>query len=280
MTYDETLDLLSGVRMLWPHSELGEPEEAAAMWHAKLAPFDLADAEGAIQRLADAGREHAPLPGVVVHALELDRQGDAPSFEDMQLWLSRHSGLLPYGQSNTPQDTAVAVARLAQAGAHEAVLRFVAAQGVFAVRMMPDPALHGLGLNENADRRDLARDYRGRVLPQWRDDPAPGRALERVCRGSGLDPGELTERAALELDEQRQRLEVAQRPELPAGEEPDEPMVDFDPAELHAQMKVERQRAAAEREERLLAQRREEAEARRAAQAELAEHARRRGSGG
>jgi hypothetical protein len=184
MTQDEVLDLLSILRGWWPHSDIdqGDPVATARLWLARLASYACEDVERVVKRLSDAGREHAPTVGVVVNALELDRQGDPPSFDELQAWLSRHVRLLPYGEANTPADTTRAVQRLAAAGAHEALLRFVAAHGVYAVRMMPDASVEALDPGRSADRRDMARDYRARVVADWRADPRPGRAVERARR--------------------------------------------------------------------------------------------------
>jgi hypothetical protein len=156
-------------------------------------------------------------------------------------------------------------------------LRLVAAHGVYAVRFAPDPALQPLDANQKADRRDLARDYRGGILADWKADPTPGRALERACRPVGLNPAAVTELAVREHQAQLERAATAERLQLPAGDpDPDEPMVEFDPQQLLADMRAEREHADAERKERLLTQRREESEARRAALAELAAHTQRR----
>jgi hypothetical protein len=74
--------------------------------------------------------------------------------------VARNIRLIPYDAS-TPEDTADAIERMALAGAHEAVLRWVQAVGVYAVRMTPDPALMALDIGQQADRRDRARHYLG-----------------------------------------------------------------------------------------------------------------------
>lgn len=187
MTHNDVLDVLSVVAIKWPNSNLGERQAAAANWLDALGAFDRDDVAAAVKRLAAAGREFAPTADQVAQEVQLALQGPPPSFDEVQAFLSRHIRCLPYGQANTPSDTVTAIEQLADAGAHEAVLRFVVAHGVYAARMMPDPTLQALDPNQLADRRDRARDYTHRVLADWRRDPRPGVALAQAIRQ--LEPG-------------------------------------------------------------------------------------------
>jgi hypothetical protein len=77
------------VALKWPHSTLGDPTEAVAGWLDELAPFDRDQAEAAVRRLA--GREFAPTVGLVAQEIRRAAQGPAPSFDELQQWLSRHA---------------------------------------------------------------------------------------------------------------------------------------------------------------------------------------------
>lgn len=188
MTGDEVLDLLTAVRGWWPQSDVdgGDPGATAALWHAELREVDAGEALAAARRLRDSGRAFAPVLGELIAAVGAARQGDPPGFDDVQAFIARHASALPYSPTLThgPADTVTAIEVLAARGAHEAVLRFVAAQGLRAVKRLPDPSLQPLDRNQLADRRDAAREYAQRVVPEWRADPARGRALERAERAA------------------------------------------------------------------------------------------------
>lgn len=81
MTRQETAQILAGVRLLWPHSNLGQPSDATAAWHRLLERFTAQDVELAVRELAATGREHAPPPGVVLRTVA-DRATDLPTWED------------------------------------------------------------------------------------------------------------------------------------------------------------------------------------------------------
>lgn len=248
MTRDDVIDALSFVVVKWPNAKLPSREEAIAGWLDELAELDSSEVSAALRRMSN--REFAPNAGQVAQEAHLARQGTPLSFDELQALLSRHVRLLPYGQRNTPADTALAVAALQDAGAHEALLRFVQQHGLYAVRMMPDPAEHALDPNQLADRRDMSRSYRDTTLPGWQRDPRHGQALERAAERAGLDAGELLELAA---GARRERLAAAAtRPALPSGEPlpaAGEPTID--PAAALAAWRAERARArAAEREQR------------------------------
>lgn len=204
MTREEVSDLLEVVDKLWAHSNVvsGDIELTINVWHMVLAQVPAKAAQEALMTMARSGREHAPDPGVLFAKAHRSQVAEPPSFEEAQDFLARHASCLPYGQSNTPEDTVRAVEALAEAGAHEVILRFVQAQGVYAIRMMPDPSLQPLDVGQQADRRDKARDYRSRTLEDWRADPTPGLALTRA-RQRVLEPGvtQLRQRIAGQLDE-------------------------------------------------------------------------------
>jgi hypothetical protein len=150
----------------------------------------------AVTRFAKAGERFPPTSGWVCSEVARRSQAAAPSFDDAQRWIARNIRLIPYDAS-TPEETAAAIERMALAGAHEAVLRWVQAVGVYAVRMTPDPALMALDIGQQADRRDRARHYLGVIVPEWRDDPRPGLALERAR--AALEGGELRRLDAAQL---------------------------------------------------------------------------------
>jgi hypothetical protein len=73
---DETVDLISAVRLLWPHSFLGgDDREVVLTWHGMLRDADAAEALAAVQELAAEGRDHAPPVGVVVKRVAERRSG-------------------------------------------------------------------------------------------------------------------------------------------------------------------------------------------------------------
>lgn len=187
MTPGEVARLLEHVSKRWPHAQLDT--DAGDVWLEDLADVPAEEAQAAVRRWARAGERFPPPSGWVRSDVERAAQAPAPSFDDLQATLSR---LLPRCSPYSPTmtytvaDTAETVARLAEAGAHEAVLRFVAAHGVQAVKRMPDPTWQPLDRNQQADRRDMARDYRDRVLTAWAADPRPGLALEQARRSAGL----------------------------------------------------------------------------------------------
>ena len=187
MTREEVSDLLEVVDKLWPHSNIvgGNLDLTIKVWHMvmKEAPADAV--QEALMAEVAKGEKFAPPPGVLYAQALRVRAGEPPSFEDMQAFLARHTRCLPYGPFNTPEDTVKAIGALSEAGAHEAILRFVASQGVYAIRMMPDPTLQPLDVGQQADRRDKAREYRQRTLEDWRADPTPGVALVRAQSALG-----------------------------------------------------------------------------------------------
>lgn len=178
MTLPELARLLDRVQQRWASVRIDTG--AADAWAEDLAGAPFEAALGQVVAYAREGHEFAPTSGEIRRRLVVLAQATPPGFDELQAFLSRHVRSLPYGQTNSPADTVEALERLAEAGAHEALLRFVAAHGVYAVRMMPDPSLEGLDMNQQADRRDKARDYQRRVLPEWQRDPRPGLALERA----------------------------------------------------------------------------------------------------
>jgi hypothetical protein len=208
MTGDEVLDTLSMVRLWWPHSDVdgGDPAAAARAWHAVLEPYHRDDVEATLRRLLASGREHAPTVGVVVSEVERARQGDPPSFDEAQAFIARNVRALPYSPTghHSQSDTVEAIAALAERGAHEVVLRLVASLGLYAIRHMPDPTLQPLDLNQRATRRDHEREYRHRVVSDWREDPTPGLALaraeQRALRAGDATLRPLDARAVLALD--------------------------------------------------------------------------------
>jgi hypothetical protein len=193
MTRRDVLGVLGVVRRAWPHSDIdaGDPEGNARLWHAALKDYERDEVEAAITRMAVGGREHAPIVGVVAHAIEMERQGPPPPFDAVGDAMMRAQRVLPYDPWGrySPADTARAVAVLAARGVHEAVLRFVQERGLRAVVTMPWDDREPLDQNQSADHRDMARHYRDVTVPGWRERPQSGLALERACRTAGLDAG-------------------------------------------------------------------------------------------
>jgi hypothetical protein len=194
VTPSEVSRLLGLVARRWPHAPL--PPESGDVWLEDLAAVPAEEAVAAVTRFAKAGERFPPTSGWVCSEVARRSQAAAPSFDDAQRWIARNIRLIPYDAS-TPEETAAAIERMALAGAHEAVLRWVQAVGVYAVRMTPDPALMALDIGQQADRRDRARHYLGVIVPEWRDDPRPGLALERAR--AALEGGELRRLDAAQL---------------------------------------------------------------------------------
>lgn len=189
MTRQETGAVVAVVRMLWPHSKLGNSsDEVVGIWHDLLGRFDRRIVEVTIRQLAESGREQAPPPGVVVSAVRQREALPAPSFDDMQAFLSQHARCFPYHEKGE-RALVAALESLAAHGSHEAVLRFVLDKGTATVRNMPDPSWEDLDAGALADRRDLVRFYENVTLAGWRRDPTAGRALERAREHYGAaDP--------------------------------------------------------------------------------------------
>lgn len=282
MNRPDTLKLIGLVRMLWPHSRVGEdlPEdELLNAWHTILADTPLTEATAVVERLARAGREHAPPVGVIAAGVDRRRHGEAPSFEDAMAQLVKFNWCLPYRPegANPPDDLVVCLDAMQRAGAPEILQRLVAALGVYAVRMMPDGSRYPLDPNQRAVRRDYARQYTDAVVPAWRQDPRPGLALARAVRAFG----EVPESRRLEPPPVR-RLQIAPPEPVPV---PGEPMVDFVPAtrddpgtvgRLLAEGRAQRARERAAKLAAEAAERARDREATVAAERELAEHAQRR----
>lgn len=74
MNGTETAGVLLMVRSMWPHSNLGsDPRAVLRVWHDELGKYPRESVEAVIRGFAHQGKEHAPLVGQVVHALEVDR---------------------------------------------------------------------------------------------------------------------------------------------------------------------------------------------------------------
>jgi hypothetical protein len=203
VTRAETSEVLAMIGLHWPHSNLGEnPVQVLDFWHAQLGDLPADAVAEALTDLSREGREHAPPVGVVFNRAVRGLHELPPSFEDMLLFFSRHHRCFPYRDGhNQPEDTVACIEALTEAGAHEAVLRFVAEQGVYAVRTIPDGSMHPLDMNQQADRRDKARHYEHRTVPAWRADPRPGLALAQASRvlERGAGPRKLDVLGALGL---------------------------------------------------------------------------------
>ena len=271
MTQDQTGQVIAVVRALWPHSELGGDTDATlGAWHGLLGELPFEAVQASIMRLAKAGREHAPPPGVVARDVAIAAAAPAPGFDEVQAYLSRNTRLLPYAGDD--RDTLEAVVSLTRAGAHEAVCRWVAEVGLYAARMTPDPTLQPLDPNQLADRRDRARSYERRTVPAWEADPTPGLAVELVRR-----------KAAHVEQRDQARIERAQRRRLEAVPEPAVDPTDLTGREAIAQFQrrlAEGRLRAARAHAEVEAERRADDEARAEAEAELRDLGDRRQGGG
>jgi hypothetical protein len=89
MTREETAQILTVVRLLWPHSNLGHnPQEVVGIWHSMLATADRESVELAVREQAAAGREHAPPVGVIVKSVA-DRTEDIPDWDEVEREIRR-----------------------------------------------------------------------------------------------------------------------------------------------------------------------------------------------
>lgn len=83
MNLTETTRVLAAVRLLWPHSNLGDdPQAVIRMWHSFLSDLDYRRVDSAIRELAAQGREFAPAVGLVVKTVA-DRIVDSPDFDEV-----------------------------------------------------------------------------------------------------------------------------------------------------------------------------------------------------
>lgn len=160
----------------WPHRPVGA--DSLPIWREDLGDVSVEEAHAAIRDMARAGREFPPTSGQILSHIRRANQAPPPSFEDMQRILAKNMHHLSDGVNDRPIEEALQ--RLMNAGVHEAVCLFVAQQGIFAVRMMPDNSMHSLDPGLMADRRDKARQYEQRTIPAWEQDPTPGLALSQV----------------------------------------------------------------------------------------------------
>lgn len=72
------------VRVLWPHSQLGDdPRAVLKLWHAMLGGFEHEDVEAAVKEWAAIGERHAPLPGVLV-AMVSRRAVELPEWDEVR----------------------------------------------------------------------------------------------------------------------------------------------------------------------------------------------------
>jgi hypothetical protein len=82
MTRTEASRAVAAVRLLWPHSKLGEnPASVISMWHSMLGGFPYEDVDAAVRELASQGREFAPPVGTVVKMLT-ERTTGLPDWDE------------------------------------------------------------------------------------------------------------------------------------------------------------------------------------------------------
>lgn len=189
MTPSEIARLLQTVEKRWPHAAL--PLGSGDVWLEDLSDVPAEEAHAAVVAFARAGERFPPTSGWVRSEIDRRAQAPAPSFDEAQRWVGRHIARIGLVDPRGPEDTATAIERFAMLGAHEVVLRWVQAVGIYSARMAPDGSLHALDFGQSADRRDAARHYDRQVVPDWRAEPRPGLALERARLALGEGRGEL-----------------------------------------------------------------------------------------
>jgi hypothetical protein len=186
MTESEVIALIGYINQRWPHAPL--EDKSIPVWLEDLEDLPTEECGAAVKRWARSGEKFPPTSGWVHSEVVRAGQAAAPGFDEVGDVISRtlgralaHELYRPDG-AFSPQDTARAIEIMALGGAHEAVMRLVHEKGLRAVVMVPHGEQFGLDRNQSADRRDMARHYEAVTLKGWRDDPAPGRALERARR--------------------------------------------------------------------------------------------------
>lgn len=271
MTPAEIARLLAEIARRWHDKPL--PEAAANTYLADMPDLPAAEALAAIEAYAATGNQWPPKSAWVRAEALRALQGPPPPFDELLAFVAKQAILLPYGETNTPEHTAEAIATLEACGAHEALLRFVAARGVYAVQKAPDPTLWPLDQSMQASRRDLARAYEQIVIPAWEGDPEPGQALNRACDRARVDVAVARELAAARLHHLQRRVAAAARLELPPGDPPagETMMTGEDALEAFRAERVKIENARRDERAARAAARSADAAQRRAALAELAE---------
>jgi hypothetical protein len=189
MTEPEIVALLGYINQRWPHAALDS--DALPIWLEDLAELPTESCGAAVRRWAKAGEKFPPTSGWVFSEVERQSQTAAPGFDAISAEIARtltralaHELYRPTG-AFTPDDAAEAVRIMAEAGVHEAVLRFVQEQGLREAWLVPHGEQFPLDMSQQARRRDAMRHYRDVTLPGWQRDPRPGVALERARRVLG-----------------------------------------------------------------------------------------------
>jgi hypothetical protein len=205
----EVAELLERVEKRWPHAPL--PLGSADIWLEDLADVPAGMAGSAVKAYALAGERFPPTSGWVLAECQRAMEDGPPSFDDaadLSKWIPVRvfiRELYDPNGSYSPEATARAVALMLEGGAHEVACRFVQERGLRAVATLPDGERYALDLNQSADRRDAARHFRDVSVRGWQQDPRRGLGLERACRGLGVSPAELLERAAGVMASNRMR---------------------------------------------------------------------------
>lgn len=100
MNRSETAQVLTVVKMLWPHSTLGgSAVEVLGLWHSFLESYSARDVEAAIRDLAAQGREFAPPVGMVVKTIS-ERTLNIPEWDEVVAEIER--GLMRYRREMPP----------------------------------------------------------------------------------------------------------------------------------------------------------------------------------
>ena len=142
--------MLAVVRMMWPHSNLGDDAVAiVGLWHSLLERFDAGDVEAAVRELAASGREHAPPVGLVVKTLA-ERATDAPEWDET--WSEVHRLIARFGSYRVPPEDEFS---------HPIVAAF-ARPAWRELCMAPAPGTGGHGTHE-AQQREAYKAMRARL---------------------------------------------------------------------------------------------------------------------
>jgi hypothetical protein len=84
VTGQQTANIVAMVRVLWPHSPLGDdPAVVLRLWRAMLGQLDAVEVEAALKEYAAAGERHAPAPGVILNMVA-KRQTDLPEWDEVR----------------------------------------------------------------------------------------------------------------------------------------------------------------------------------------------------
>jgi hypothetical protein len=177
----EVARLLGEIGKRWPFAPL--PSGSADVWLDDLAGVSVEQATAAVRKWAKAGEKFPPTSGWVFSETVRAGQDAPPPFEAVGESLMRYQHWLPWDPEGrfTPEEEAAAIRVLAERGVHEAVLRFIQAEGLGQCYRIRWGERGSLDIGAAADLRDRARRF-SELVAAWRQDPTPGLALGRAER--------------------------------------------------------------------------------------------------